>query len=304
MQALDDLVDLLQGPGGNLEEALFKAQVLAYRLEEPELAAWVEHELNGYPTDEVPDYRKITAHVMGTVVNPIYAQHNQKISLKALDAQQRDVYSTRHVTQGIGAIDLLVREEEKGHAFGVPVPPEICSLLSRAYNKGWTVQGATIVSAAGAHKQILTRIRSRLLAFALKLQANEQKNKEVTPGDLKQSVGNALNDLLNGANFGQNNNITINNASTVGAVHNNMVTYDLDKLMSSLEQLGLAPKDLADLKDAMDADAETEVEGEKKGIGQKVRGWVESFSKTASGAVISGGVKFAIERALRHFYGM
>ena len=49
MKLIDDIIDLLTEAGnGNLQNAFIKAQVLAHKLGDAELGAWVRSELVGY----------------------------------------------------------------------------------------------------------------------------------------------------------------------------------------------------------------------------------------------------------------
>lgn len=62
MQLIDELITLLSDEKATVQSALLKAQILAHRLGDAELATWVEHELRGYPSDaEVPPYRVLRA---------------------------------------------------------------------------------------------------------------------------------------------------------------------------------------------------------------------------------------------------
>src|SRR5688500_2047333 len=61
--AIDDAV--------SISTLLRKCAVLASRLENDELRAWVTQELNGYENSEsVPDYRVLGAHATGNLAGP------------------------------------------------------------------------------------------------------------------------------------------------------------------------------------------------------------------------------------------
>src|SRR5690606_27013046 len=49
MKLVEDLISILSAERPRLEDALIKAQILAHRLGEDELRAWVDSELRGYP---------------------------------------------------------------------------------------------------------------------------------------------------------------------------------------------------------------------------------------------------------------
>jgi hypothetical protein len=64
MQLIEDLITTLSAERPRLEDALIKAQILAHRLGEAELRAWVDSELRGYsPGTELPPYRVLQVEV-------------------------------------------------------------------------------------------------------------------------------------------------------------------------------------------------------------------------------------------------
>ena len=66
MKLIDEIIDLLSNTDTELENALIKAQVLAHKLGEKEIGAWIKSELVGYedPTT-VPEYRILNLTVFG-----------------------------------------------------------------------------------------------------------------------------------------------------------------------------------------------------------------------------------------------
>ena len=49
----------------DLATALRKCLILAARLKNQEFTEWVNHELNGYPEDAIPEYRVLFGHCYG-----------------------------------------------------------------------------------------------------------------------------------------------------------------------------------------------------------------------------------------------
>lgn len=48
----------------SIDKSLMQLQVLAHDVHNVELQEWAEHELAGYPTEDVPDYRKCTSRLL------------------------------------------------------------------------------------------------------------------------------------------------------------------------------------------------------------------------------------------------
>ncbi|MGF6527636.1 AbiTii domain-containing protein [Variovorax sp. PvP013] len=70
MHLLNEITDRLSSNSPSLEDALFKAQVLAHRLGEQDMKQWVSNELKGYPDREnLPTYRVVPVTVMANLSN-------------------------------------------------------------------------------------------------------------------------------------------------------------------------------------------------------------------------------------------
>lgn len=61
---VNELVDAAIDRTVSLAHLLRLALVVASRLELPELVAWINRELNGYSSDDVPDYRRVSLQWM------------------------------------------------------------------------------------------------------------------------------------------------------------------------------------------------------------------------------------------------
>jgi hypothetical protein len=85
MQILDEIISLLSDDAASLQAALLKAQVLAHKLGDEELALWVGNELRSYPPEsDIPPYRSIKLTVMGHVTNGVYHYNSQVLGIQHL----------------------------------------------------------------------------------------------------------------------------------------------------------------------------------------------------------------------------
>lgn len=72
MHLLNEIIDLLSSSEPSVENALFKAQVLAHRLGEVEMKSWVVSELKGYADrSDLPPYRILPVTVMADLSNGV-----------------------------------------------------------------------------------------------------------------------------------------------------------------------------------------------------------------------------------------
>jgi hypothetical protein len=302
MREIQELIDELGKPGADLEDALIKAQVLAHGVDDAEFSAWVQAEIEGYPNDNVPDYRRLRMTIIGTIGNGYVFQNNQPIAIRHLTDEQIDILTHHPVTEGIGGVKLHARHEQEGQRFGIHVSPEMCAALSKAYTEDIFVQRATFVPSSGAYGQILTQIRTRLLRFALILQ--ERNAALQTAGDTRSMVEPvALSHLLNGASFGNNNTIHIGHHGTVTAVSNTAGAGELADLIRLVQAIGLDEGAAIELKEAVAADSKAG-EAENGKPGGRVTAWLGTLGRTAGTAVLSAGARAAIEAAIKAYFGM
>ena len=90
MGLIRDLQNDLLDPSIKLPNALRKAQVLAYRLGSDDLRTWTDGELNGYPTMDVPVYRRLHARPYGTFMNSVWKSSESAVPLSANSGKSSD----------------------------------------------------------------------------------------------------------------------------------------------------------------------------------------------------------------------
>ncbi|MFZ0872696.1 MAG: hypothetical protein WAM90_18430 [Rhodanobacter sp.] len=273
MKVIEDLIDQLSKADCRIEDALIQAQVLAHKLGDTDMAAWVASELEGYPdNDSVPPYREVRLQITGNVTNG-YWQHNaQPLVLGALEPEVREWLTLRKTTEGVGAIEQWVVKDNDGGNLCVTVSPEICHVISKAYTEGCYVQSAWGRPAAGAFRQILTQVRTRLLAFALDLHDRVPAN--FTADDIKKELGKeGVNNLFRGAVFGDNTTIVVGESNVVKGITNSVTQNDFASLAKELRGQGVADGDIDDLRKAIEDDSDAP-EHQENNYGGKVRGWL------------------------------
>lgn len=242
------------------------------------MAAWVASELRGYPDNaSVPPYRRIPLAVTGTITNGYRSLTNHIISLNLLTPEQKEEFTTMYVTDGIGAVTGWVAKDGDNANFGHPVPPEVCIALSAHYTHGYRVESAMRLPSAGAYRQIITEVRSRLLAFVLELDGRVQPS--ATAEEVRTSIGEQIiGDLFNGTVFGDNTTIIV---GAQNATHvNNVIGNDFESLAKQLKKLGVKNEDIEELKTAIQDD-EGAPEHEKKDFGSKVKSWFATMISKA-----------------------
>ena len=301
MKLIDEIIDLLSSSNPSVENALFKAQVLAHRLGESELAQWVEYELKGYPKDaDLPSYRIVPLTILGNASNEVYRFSEQPLPLMHLDKAMRDKLDTKHLTQSIAVIEGWCKEDRD---LSVVIAPEFYAYLNKGLGNGYKVERAWGKPSMGAMLQVVAEVRSRLLEFALKL--SDKLPEEARREDMKQISQDAqVGDIFRTSVFGDNTTIVVG-SGTIQNVTNSVVKNDIESLAKVLRDHHVAEEDIQSLRVAIQEDASS-TDIEPHSFGPKVRTWIGGMVAKAGSASWKIGIGAAgslLATAIAAYYG-
>ncbi len=302
MKLLSEIIELLSSSEPSIQNALFKAQVLAHQLGEAEMAAWVGSELRGYSIGgDLPSYRVLHVTVMGTVSNGVYRYVDQPIPMMKVDPRLREKLEIRRVTQSIVVVEEWARKAED---LTIVIPPENYHFMRKGIDKSFEIERAWGKHSVGDLAQIVIEVRSRLLELALQVQARIPQ--EPAPETIKEVSREAsVSQVFRNAVYGNNNTIVVGGGS-IQNVANSIVLNDVESLVGLLKKQGIDDTDVADLRSALAADVESEEVKGRKGFGPAVRRWIgKMLGKAAEGGweialSAAGGV---LGTALAAYYG-
>lgn len=302
MKLVSEIIDLLSSNKPSLQNALFKAQVLAHKMAEAELREWIDHELKGYPIDaELPSYRTVQATVLGNVSNGGYRYTEQPLPLNKIDPEIREKLQSCRLTQSIAVIEQWSKNDS---ALALTVPPELYPFLSSGLSNGYAVEKAWRKYSVGAMLQVVTEVRSRLLDFALKI--NDKLPNTMEPNDIRiASKEMAASDIFRNSVFGDNTTIVVGSGSIQGI--NNAITKDnFSELSQSLRNNAVPEEDILKLKEAIKADKDA-IEVQQGSFGLHVRTWLGNMiSKAGTSAwnISIGAAGNILASALSKYYGI
>lgn len=301
MQLIDEIIDLLSSSDPNVENALFKAQVLAHRLGEAELAKWVESELKGYPKDaELPSYRIVPITILGNASNEAYRVSEQPLPLMHLDRKIREKLDTKRLTQSIAVIEGWCKGDKD---LSIVIAPEFYPLLNKGLGNGYKVERAWGVHSVGAMLQVVAEVRSRLLEFALKL--SDKIPAEARREDMKQLSQEAqVSEIFRNSVFGDNTTIVVG-SGTIQNVSNSVVRNDIESLAQVLRENHVPQSDIQSLKDAITQDASSE-DVARRSFGPRVRTWIGNMVAKAGSTSWKIGIGAAgdlLAKAIAAYYG-
>lgn len=302
MKLLSEIIDLLSSSEPSIQNALFKAQVLAHQLGETEMAAWVGSELRGYTEDgNLPAYRILRVTVMGNLSNGVYRYVDQPIPMMNIDPRLREKLEMRRVTQSIVVVEEWARKDQD---LAIVIAPENFHYLRKGIDKSFDIERAWAKHSVGALAQVVIEVRSRLLELALQVQARiPQEPEQGTIKDVSREA--AVSQVFRNTVYGNNNTIVLG-GGTIQNVTNSIVVNDVESLIRALEEQGIGESDVTELRTSLVADADSDDVKARKGFGPAVRRWMgKMLAKAAEGGweiavSTAGGVLAA---ALAAYYG-
>lgn len=300
MKLIDDIIELLAAEDSKLGPALMKTKILLYQLGEKTLLDWVNGELNGYPEGAtLPQYRVLHLTLQGDISNGAWRQKNATLPVLHLDPEVREHLAKKHVTDSIAVIEDLAKDD----TLAVMIAPEYYPLISEGLGNGYMANRVWGKWSAGAMKQVLTEVSSRLLDFLLEL--SERFPDELGSDEMRERAKDVrVTDLFNHAVFGDNVTIIVGDANQQ-QVNNRVVTNDLDSLRQYLRDNRVAETDIDELACAIEADRDT-AEVAVGQMGRSVREWMVKMLAKANSAGWNVGMQTAsavLAMGIARFYG-
>jgi hypothetical protein len=273
VKLVTEIIEILSSADPDLETALTKAKVLAYKLGEKELLDWVNGELTSYPDDvKVPDYRIMHVQIYGNVSNGRFRYTKHALPTHGIPKDIAEMVLVHPINYSIKVVTELVLNTKD---LQLRLTPRLIPFIKKAMDVTYDIEDFWGVFAAGAFTQLLAEVRSRLLDFMLELDARMPN--DPAPEDMKQlSKDLHVGEIFKGAVFGQGavlnlavgTHNTATQTVTTHSLHNN-----LDALAKELKDHAVPAADVEELKTAIDADKGAS-EHEKQDFGPKVKGWI------------------------------
>lgn len=211
-QVIDDLLD----PNLSLEAPLLKLNYFARLIKNENLQKFTDLEINGYKEAELPKYRLGRAQLM-VKFQAGYYEHTRELPISMIEKSYREQMEYVPVSEGIKVLESMAAKTNNGtDMLSVRVPLEYIHLIQEPTAKLYksntrvVVTGATILTNSNIVTQILSTVRSRLLAFVMEIGEEFGYQIEVGTFRIKETQNNqTINNYINNeiTNHG-NNNVT------------------------------------------------------------------------------------------------
>ncbi|PLY57872.1 hypothetical protein HBH1_03902 [Herbaspirillum sp. BH-1] len=281
MKLVDETIEMLTSAQPDLENALFKSQVLAHKLGEPDFGTWVKSELVGYPIGtEVPQYRRVSLTPYGNISNGFVIHQNMRLPTRGLSVELRDKFFVRKLRDSIA----VIRDWGKVENLSISFSPETFGIF-KGLERGHYIERAWGIYGEGAMTQVLVEVRSRLLDFLLNLA--DRFPAEPEPSAIKElSKELGVNELFKGAIFGNGAvlNVAVGNNNVATQTATVTITQgDFESLAKELKAAKVQEPDIQELRQAIEFDKNSE-EIATGNVGPEVRGWLNTMLTKAGTA--------------------
>lgn len=276
----------------SLSNMLRKAKAVAVKLQLQQPMEWVESELNGYNSREVPDYRKLTGHARTR--NPYHGWQPVMFG----DAEIERMVCEHPIANSVRELEHLL--ETKGDP-SIALSGRQVEMLCEMANM--PTLPISVFFSRGSFVSILDAVRNKVLDWSLQLQAAGIKGEGMSFLPEEKAK---VSDKGNTYNIGSIGNLTGNLGGHVGgdvnATSTQNVGQELEKVAALVGQLrsyqgrmGLNAQQDAKMDGYVDAlDEELRAKKPKTGA---ITGLLKSIKATAEGAagnLVASGVISAI----------
>jgi len=262
-----------------VSDLLRMAKVISVKLDLPDLAKWVDHELNGYGTTDIPAYPVIKGQLKGK--NPFHGWQPVFFDDETIEK----LFTNSPIGQPVAEIEHMLSRLASGS--GEMMVPLSGQAMTHVRNATGMDLPFAVITSSGAAWGVLDAVRTALLDWSLKLEqagikgeglsfSNEEREK-AHEGQATYHIGSISNFTGNlGANSG-----TVN--ATSQQVSAEDVLKFVEKIRANELALNVSGAEIMRLKTALD---DLTFEMKQPAPNQsKVRQAVSSIRNVAEGAV-------------------
>lgn len=283
--------------GTPLSQLLRRVKLAAVKLKLSGVAAWVDHEIDGYGEADIPDYRVVVgspvAHNPYNGWIPIQASADLMVALRR-----------QEIRQSIASLEALLQGE--GILF-FSFPPDLIDLLNQGAafpmaRVGVQVDRSTIVG-------LLDRVRGKVLDWSLELEQAGVMGEGVsfTQQEVEKASGMTIQiDSFSGTlnnNTASGPNARVNSHSIDNST--NLVQQgDAASLAKALSDGGIATADAEAFASIV---ASEKPEGPDSPFGAKAKAWIADNVPKALNGVWKAGIGVAttlLTDAAKQYYGL
>lgn len=293
--AVIELQEMAMDSNTDLTACLRRALAISSKLNLTGFKLWASLELDGYQQSknkDIPDYRIIGSSLVAK--NP----YRGYIPFVIDDSKMMKDLTIIYVREPVRSLVHLLENTNGNLEFNVT--PEVQSYLMKL--QGDLPMEVTRKIAPSSIEAIIDRVRTQLLNFSLELENNGILGDGISFSASEKERANAMPPSINIGVF-QGVLGDISNSSVQQNSFSVIEKGNFSSLERQLTQLGIASKDIDDLKEAIQVDNLSE---KASSFGNRVSSWLGRMMTKAASGVWDVGIGAAgnlLGDALKQFYG-
>lgn len=257
-----------------LSQALTRAKIIAFKINNSSFKEWINSEINGYKqTQELPDYRVTLCDIHAEIQSPFHGKRLIPVDVSNLNLDDK-LYKMR-VIQSIATLEDSLKNSGNHHFGYENLPMGIVNLLKNMIPEGDYISAIMRRVQFSQMRHIVDTTKQKLLDTLLELNeafpnleneySNNAKNTEKTQTIITQNI------------YGNNTNSNIG----VGEYVEQSIVGDnkIEKFITEIEKMGIGINEVEEVRTLL-AD-----QTDKPNLGKKLMAWV---GKVATKAIEKG----------------
>lgn len=257
----------------SLNQALTRAKLIAYKIDNEEFISWISKELNGYDDlDTVPEYREFYCEMFAKVQNPYSGSKNVAIDLTEIDERiDGNLYNYVHMAGILNIEQNIIDAKDANEQYGyIYFPIEIVRDVRRIFEREDIIAVRRRIVFGRLHN-ILNMTKQKLLDTLLELnKAFPNLEDEYMNDDKKDTASQIITNI-----YGNNasSNVGVGQNFTQGI--SNSYTEKVEQVLNDLRQLGVPNEDINELESIINN------EPDKNKLGAKFLVWSSALMTKA-----------------------
>ncbi|WP_352338599.1 hypothetical protein [Psychrobacter sp. 16-MNA-CIBAN-0192] len=258
----------------SLNQALTRAKLIAYKIDNDDFIGWINKELNGYDdSDIIPEYRVLYCDIVATVEYPYHSTRLIPVDLTNFDKSIGGGFYKFEYKLSISNVEQNLENvkhsnEQHGYIdFPIEVVRDICKLVRQN-----NISAVSRKIQFGKLYNILNMTKQKLLDTLLELnKAFPNLEDEYMNNDDNKEIANQIVTNIYGNNA--SSNVGVGQNFTQGI--SNSYTEKVEQVLNDLRQLGVPNEDINELEDIINS------EPDKNKLGTKFLAWSSALMTKA-----------------------
>ncbi len=254
----------------SLNQALTRAKLIAYEINNEDFKNWINKELNGYSKDDkLPDYRIIPCDIFA-VLEAYGNRKTTRLDLTEIDKNLNGQLYNMKAQQSISNLEDL-KDSSKAYGFE-DLPIKIVQLVREMYNNKFIVAVRRRIGISQA-AHIVNLTKQKLIDTLLELYSafpDLQDNYQNTTEN-KEKAATIINNHIYGDNANSNIGVGENFTQSIKSNYSKKV----EQVLSDLQDIGVPKEDVEEVKEIV------EKETDKVNLGKRLMNWAGKMTSKA-----------------------